>query len=116
MTQQVDTDQVTDDEVADLIYLFTAAGPPPWVGNTNDGGPGPCAAYDPETFFPLTYGLQCAKQIEEARSVCRACPLRDECLSWALPQADLDGIWGGTTPPERRRIRTGKANRPWRNR
>jgi WhiB family redox-sensing transcriptional regulator len=67
-----------------------------------------CHASDPELFFPDGYGLQYKDQIEEAKTLCASCPVRDLCLSWAAPITDLDGIWAGTTPPERRRIRTGK--------
>ncbi len=40
-----------------------------------------------------------------AKAVCRACPVRSECLAFALATGSHDGIWGGTTPYERRRLR-----------
>lgn len=40
-----------------------------------------------------------------AKAVCRACPVQAECLRYALSCGPLDGIWGGTTPYERRRLR-----------
>jgi WhiB family redox-sensing transcriptional regulator len=42
---------------------------------------------------------------QRAKAVCRACPVRSECLSFALSTGPHDGIWGGTTPYERRRLR-----------
>jgi WhiB family redox-sensing transcriptional regulator len=80
--------------------------PAPWL---SEGTEGPCLSADPEVFFPPTYGLACASEIREARKICQSCPLMTRCLDWAVPQTDLEGIYGGTTPRERRRIRTGKA-------
>jgi WhiB family redox-sensing transcriptional regulator len=76
--------------------------PPPWL---SEGIEGPCADADPEVFFPPTYGLACASEIREARKVCGRCEVLERCLAWAVPQTDLEGIFGGTTPRERRRIR-----------
>jgi WhiB family redox-sensing transcriptional regulator len=44
-----------------------------------------------------------------AMAVCRACPVRPECLAFALTTRQHEGIWGGTTPFERRRLRRMKA-------
>jgi hypothetical protein len=46
--------------------------------------------------------------------VCRACPVRDQCLDYALSGADTwggiaTGIWGGTTPAQRDQLRQRKA-------
>jgi WhiB family redox-sensing transcriptional regulator len=38
-------------------------------------------------------------------AVCRACPVRHECLEYAMTNGERYGIWGGTTEQERRRIR-----------
>ena len=42
--------------------------------------------------------------IEETRRICRRCPVRGECLGWALGVGDWHGIWGGFTADERRAI------------
>jgi WhiB family redox-sensing transcriptional regulator len=78
---------------------------PPWL--KVDGPPLPCKDEDPELFHPRRYNLEYREQIEEARTVCYSCPVRDACLDWAVPITDLDGIWAATTPPERRRMRSG---------
>ena len=56
-----------------------------------------CAQTDPELFFPPK-----GQPANEAKRVCAACPVRAECLLYALnaPMA-LDGIWGGLSPKER---------------
>jgi WhiB family transcriptional regulator, redox-sensing transcriptional regulator len=39
-----------------------------------------------------------------AVAVCRACPVRAECLTHAVHAAELLGVWGGTTERERGRM------------
>ena len=41
---------------------------------------------------------------EQAKKVCRSCPVRRECLHYAVTSAEAWGIWGAMTPIERRRI------------
>lgn len=50
-----------------------------------------------------------------AKALCAKCPVRDECLEYALawPEAsDRYGIFGGMNPAERRRVRKVRAGRP----
>jgi WhiB family redox-sensing transcriptional regulator len=77
---------------------------PSWLRNATS--PLPCLGVDPELFFPDGYMQK--KQIDEAREICNSCPMRVLCLEWAVARPELDGIWAATTPPERRRLRTGK--------
>lgn len=39
-----------------------------------------------------------------AREICRACPVRTECLAHALDHRIEFGVWGGTTERERRAL------------
>lgn len=41
---------------------------------------------------------------EEAKSICRMCPVRKICLAYAVHN-EPHGVWGGTTPMERRELR-----------
>lgn len=36
-----------------------------------------------------------------AKEVCAGCPVRRQCLDWALTVREPYGVWGGTTPEER---------------
>lgn len=46
-----------------------------------------------------------------AIAVCRGCTVRDHCLSYALDNPDLEGIWGGMRRSERRLLlRLGRAS------
>ena len=42
-----------------------------------------------------------------AKAVCGACLVRTECLSYAMADPALDGIWGGLTTRERSQRRNG---------
>lgn len=58
---------------------------------------GVCNGVDPETFFPAPN-----EPAEGAVSLCRTCDVQGPCLAWALEVGDCHGVWGGTTPRERR--------------
>ncbi|AEA28903.1 transcription factor WhiB (plasmid) [Pseudonocardia dioxanivorans CB1190] len=64
----------------------------------------PCRAEDPELFFPVGTGGPAARQIEEAKAVCRRCPVTAACLSRAF-ELGAGGVWGATTQAERRRAK-----------
>ncbi|MBW9207616.1 WhiB family transcriptional regulator [Mumia sp. zg.B53] len=36
-----------------------------------------------------------ADEIERAKALCRACPIRDACLAAALTRREPWGVWGG---------------------
>ena len=66
---------------------------------------GACLQSDPDLFFPIaTVTGPAARQAEAAKAVCAPCAVRASCLSYAL-EAKPEGIWGGTTPDERRPAR-----------
>jgi WhiB family redox-sensing transcriptional regulator len=64
-----------------------------------------CLHVDPDLFFPLGTAGPALRQVDEAKRICRTCPVRTPCLTWALAQENSSGIWGGTTEEERRAIR-----------
>ena len=59
-----------------------------------------CAEADPEVFFPEKGG-----STREAKRICKACAVRDECLEYALEHDERFGIWGGLSERERRRVK-----------
>ena len=62
-------------------------------------GRGLCVGQDPELFFPS----HCAPGTN-ARKICAACSVRNECLNYATA-ADEFGIWGGLDQQERRKLK-----------
>jgi len=39
-----------------------------------------------------------------AKAICETCPVAAECLAYALERYETEGVWGGTTPAERRQL------------
>ena len=58
-----------------------------------------CRGIDPEVFYPDS-----DEEAEEAKVVCGMCPVREACLEFALAHREREGVWGGATERERRRI------------
>jgi len=52
---------------------------------------------DPNVFFPARGG-----STEEAKKVCRECPVRSECLDHAIANRETQGVWGSMSVRERR--------------
>ena len=59
-----------------------------------------CRSADPELFFPLSESGKSLEQIAEAKAICTGCPVRRQCLEFAL-RTRPHGIWGGLTELER---------------
>ena len=58
---------------------------------------GVCQSVDPELFFPAP-----SEPADAAVALCRTCDVQGACLAWALEVGDCHGVWGATTPRERR--------------
>ena len=62
-----------------------------------------CAQTDPEAFFPGPDSYWTTPRY--AKEICGRCPVKLDCLAWALENNEREGVWGGTTPKERQRLR-----------
>lgn len=76
-----------------------------------EAGPVACQTSDPEAWWPDH------KEVDElparmAVACCRRCPAAAPCLAYALAADHRYGIWGGTTPEERRAMRWADAVPP----
>ncbi|MCX5205544.1 WhiB family transcriptional regulator [Streptomyces sp. NBC_00237] len=60
-----------------------------------------CTEVDPELFFPVSALGPGAAQTQRAKEVCARCPVRAQCLGWALETRQRAGVWGGTDEKER---------------
>lgn len=67
-----------------------------WMGEGN------CAGMATDVFFPSIGDKRAAAA---AKEVCKTCPVVADCLDYALRLGIKQGIWGATTPGDRRRIR-----------
>ena len=82
-----------------------------------DGMVTPCMTVDHEVFFPTNETgdeSRARRYWAPAKAMCRGdgdenpgCPVLNECLARGLHERH--GVWGGTTPQERERLRNGKA-------
>lgn len=59
-----------------------------------------CAQADPEAWFPEKGG-----STREAKKICLDCPVRAECLEYALANEERFGVWGGLSERERRKLK-----------
>ena len=64
-----------------------------------------CRDTDPDVFFPVGTTGYALVQIAKAKGVCGECPVRVQCLDYALETNQDSGIWGGTSEDERRVLR-----------
>ena len=56
-----------------------------------------CREFSVESFYPPT-----DQEGDEAKAICFTCPVREQCLEFALAVGERFGIWGGMTAQERR--------------
>lgn len=66
-----------------------------------------CRGVDPALFFPES---QSAEAVDPPKAVCARCPVRRECLDFAMATGQHDGVWGGLDEKERRKLRVRRAN------
>ena len=60
-----------------------------------------CANYAGEVdFFPAR-----GESLRDAKAVCTICPVRTECLEFAMRLKVAHGVWGGLSERERRSLR-----------
>jgi WhiB family redox-sensing transcriptional regulator len=70
-----------------------------------------CRDTDPDLFFPIGTTGQALVQIDRAKEVCGMCPVKTDCLEYALETNQDSGIWGGLDEEQRRNIRRQAAAR-----
>jgi WhiB family transcriptional regulator, redox-sensing transcriptional regulator len=61
-----------------------------------------CVGQKPEWWFPERGQNDI---LDLALSICSQCPIKTECLAFAICTGEDEGIWGGTTGRERRKNR-----------
>lgn len=76
--------------------MFQLGKPQPWTVQAL------CKEVDPELFY--------AEKGEwattfEAKKLCHRCPVRAQCLEFALETNEAFGVWGGLTAVQRRELR-----------
>lgn len=72
---------------------------------------GLCRASDGAIFFPpIHFEPKPEREAREAKAkaICAQCPVRAECLDWALTTREPYGVWGGYSERERKALLLGK--------
>jgi hypothetical protein len=64
---------------------------------------GLCAQVDLDLMFPEPGGLA-GEQVHHAKQMCAGCPVREQCLGYALAHHERFGVWGGLSVRERDRL------------
>ena len=64
---------------------------------------GACRDHPTVLFFPGR-----GEDAGPAQEICAGCPVRDECLEWALTLPERFGVWGGMSERARRRMRAAR--------
>jgi WhiB family redox-sensing transcriptional regulator len=64
---------------------------------------------NPDVFFPEDWDIpgmaDSAKARNLAKQICLRCPIKSECLQYAIEAKEQHGVWGGLTAHERRDLR-----------
>lgn len=90
-----------------MAALFVLGDRPEWFDRAR------CMGMDVEVFYGDSDDQQIhgshrpyllPEQVRHAKAVCGECPVRIDCLSWALDNDEEHGIWGGMTQYERRKF------------
>lgn len=78
-----------------LIDLLVPVGP--WVDDAL------CAQVGGDNWFASERGRSAEFQL--ARRLCFSCPVREECLEFAVNNNIREGVWGGLSPRQRAALR-----------
>lgn len=58
-----------------------------------------CLGADPDLFHPAS-----DEAAEAGKAICAVCPVCEPCLEYAIAAREKQGVWGGLTERERRRL------------
>lgn len=67
----------------------------PWMDKAR------CAQIGGDDWFP-----EFGDKAHTPKTICQTCPVKTQCLNYALKHRINDGIWGGLSERQRRRIIT----------
>jgi WhiB family transcriptional regulator, redox-sensing transcriptional regulator len=76
---------------------------------------GLCRTADSAIFFPpaqFEHKPEREAREKRAKAICSDCPVRAQCLEWALTTREPHGVWGGYAEAERKQMLAGKARIP----
>jgi len=80
---------------------------PSWDQDVNWQSRALCRGADAELFFAphhMEKKEERTARESQAKAICARCPVREQCLEFALTVREPHGIWGGLNELERRRL------------
>lgn len=66
-----------------------------------------CRGLDHKTWYPERGEVAAMRA---AKAICQTCPVRTECLNYALTNREKEGVWGGLSGHQRRPMFASLAN------
>jgi WhiB family redox-sensing transcriptional regulator len=74
-------------------------------GDTSWHAQAACSTADTAIFYPPSRGVGHNIDWTAAKAICGNCPVQAECLQYALRTKQVDGMWAGLTPTQRKGLR-----------
>ena len=110
ISRPLTADTVTSDEAEQIAALVFRGAEPEQPADFRKRDDLPCQA-SPDVFFPEFETA--TEDARTARALCARCPVRQECLDFAVtyPVIVLEGIWGGQDKDERAPLRKAHLDR-----
>jgi WhiB family transcriptional regulator, redox-sensing transcriptional regulator len=71
-----------------------------------------CQSADPELFFPIASTGSGQHDVIRAKAICAGCPIRRQCLDYAIDSHQAHGVWGGASEEERQQIAARRRRHP----
>jgi len=60
-----------------------------------------CLGLNTEMFYPYRTDIE---GVEQVRPICMRCPVRQQCLQFAIDNDERFGVWGGMSAIERNQL------------
>lgn len=64
----------------------------------------PDGIYDPDLWWP---DKNSGPDVDYALAICGVCAVKADCLAYALERHEVQGIWGGLMPEQRKKLTEG---------
>lgn len=104
---------LTETAVGDTLAWIRAIEYPEWMVEAACAG---SIDNPPDAWFPSagpgrnpTGRVDKITAATDAKAVCKMCPVRQECLFYALERDERWGVWGGLDQYERRALKAGRS-------
>jgi len=97
---QADDDPDGDDDLPEDDIALLEADVALWLRRAAWVDRSACRGVDVNRFFPHR-----GEPVDTLKAICRGCPVRADCLDYAMVNVERHGIWGGLSERERRRLR-----------